>query len=177
MIFLRHPQPDIEANICYGRTDMDIAEIGHLQIEKAVHDTPAITRLVASPARRCRKLALALAARNGIEPVFDERLWEMHMGEFEGLSWDAIDRSKSDEWLSDPLNNKTPGGEAFIDLQKRVLEAVSNYLDDDRMQTAFVCHAGPIRSVQMAWLGLSFKQAFAETPPYATPIRILPTAE
>lgn len=176
MIFLRHPTPDIDLGICYGQTDMDIAEIGHKQIEEAVRSTPKIMRLVASPALRCRKLAMTLAEQNNIEPVFDPRLWEMHMGDFEGIAWNELDRTLSEKWLKDPINNKTPGGEAFVDLQQRVLKVVENYLDDDRMETAFVCHAGPIRSLQMAWQGISFKQAFAQTPAYATPIRILPKA-
>ena len=174
MIFLRHPAPDIDAGICYGQTDMDIAEIGHRQIEKAVNLTPKITRLVASPALRCRKLTLRLGERHGIQPIFDERLWEMNMGAFEGMAWNQLDRTISDKWLQDPVNNPTPSGEAFIEVQQRVLAVVEPYLDDQAMQTAFVCHAGPIRSVQMAWHGITFEEAFSQTPPYAMPIRLLP---
>ncbi|MEM7067298.1 MAG: histidine phosphatase family protein [Pseudomonadota bacterium] len=170
MIFLRHPTPDVEPGTCYGRTDLDIAEIGHQQIEKALEVTPKIKRIMASPALRCRKLAHSLADRDDVEIIFDERLWEMHMGEFEGKLWAQIDRAKSEAWLADPINNPTPGGESFADVQARVLEALM--LAD--LDTAIVCHAGVIRATQMAWEGKSFRQVFDAMPPYAEPVRIFP---
>lgn len=174
MIFLRHPTPDVEPGVIYGRTDLDIAGIGHSQIERALAETPQLTRIIASPALRCRKLAMSLAARDGIEPVFDARLWEMNMGDWEGLKWSDLPRELSDVFLADPVNRPTPGGECFADLQKRVIEVVEAHLDDELQTTGFVCHAGPIRAVQMAWHGISFREAFASTPPYSEPIRILP---
>ncbi len=173
MIFLRHPKPEIDPGICYGRTDLDIAEIGHKQISLAMENTPRITRIIASPALRCRKLALTLGERDQVEVRFDERLWEMHMGEWEGIAWADIDRSLSEKWLEDPINNPTPGGEAFIDVQRRVSAAIEEVMDDDAFQTAIVCHAGPIRATQIDWHGISFKEAFAEVPAYSEPIRLL----
>ncbi|MCB1451998.1 MAG: histidine phosphatase family protein [Nitratireductor sp.] len=168
LIFLRHPTPEVAPGTCYGQTDLDIAAEGHGQIEAALLSTPPVTRILASPARRCRKLALALAQRDSIEPEFDHRLWEMHMGEFEGLLWRDIPRELSEGWLSDPFNNPTPGGESFRQVQERVLDAIANA----DAGTAIVCHAGPIRAVQMAWSGISFAEAFAQTPPYAEPVLV-----
>jgi len=170
MIFLRHPTPDVEPGTCYGRTDLDIAEIGHEQINRALELTPPIKRVMASPALRCRKLALSIAERDQVEVTFDERLWEMHMGDFEGVLWKDIDRKKSEIWLSDPFNMPTPGGESFADVQNRVLEA----LQHADMETAIVCHAGVIRATQMAWEGKTFREVFDVQPPYAEPVRILP---
>ena len=170
MIFLRHPTPDVPTGTCYGQTDLDIAEIGHSQIENAIKVTPEVKRVIASPALRCRKLAISIAARHNLEPTYDERLWEMHMGEFEGKLWAEIDREKSEKWLEDPMNNATPSGESFAQVQARVLEA----LKEADMDTAIVCHAGVIRATQMAWEGLTFKEVFAAMPPYAEPVRIIP---
>jgi len=173
MIFLRHPKPEVDPGICYGRTDLDIAEIGHSQIEEAMKTTPSITRIIASPALRCRKLALTLAEREGLQVRFDERLWEMHMGDWEGIAWKDIDRKMSEHWLEDPVHRPTPNGEAFIDVQKRVGAALGDVMDEEAQTTAIVCHAGPIRATQMAWENLTFQNAFAQTPPYAEPIRVL----
>ena len=169
MIFLRHPTPAVAAGTCYGRSDLDIADIGIQQIETALKITPPFKKLVASPAKRCRQLAERLAARHGLEPIFDERLWEMDMGDWEGLMWKDIDRSLSEAWLKDPFNIPTPNGENFRQVQERVLDAISTHDGE----TAIVCHAGPIRATQMAWQNQSFSQVFAQTPPYAEPIRIL----
>lgn len=172
MIFLRHPVPAVPPGICYGRLDLDIAEEGHAQIERALAATPRFGRIFASPARRCRGLALALAERDGIAVVYDERLWEMHMGEWEGLAWADIPREHAEPWLKDPLNLPTPGGECFADVQRRVIAAFAEA--EAGADTAIVCHAGPIRAVQMAWHGLSFRQAFSSTPPYSEPIELSP---
>ncbi len=115
MIFLPHPTPEVAPGTCYGRLDLDIAEIGFGQIEEALKTTPKAKRILASPALRCRELANRLAERDGITPEFDERLWEMHMGEFEGKLWNEIDRSVSEVWFKDPYNLRTPGGESFRD--------------------------------------------------------------
>ena len=173
MIFLRHPTPDVPKGMCYGRTDLDIAEIGHEQIKRAMDTTPKVTQILASPALRCRKLALTLGQRDGIKPFFDERLWEMNMGEFEGQLWNEIDREKSEVWLKDPFYNPTPGGESFADVQLRVLAA----LEQAHEHTAIVCHAGVIRATQMAWEGKTFKAVFADMPPYAEPIRLKPKGQ
>ncbi len=172
MIFLRHPTPEVEPGICYGRMDLEIAMIGHDQIAEALKSTPKATRIVASPARRCRKLAESLAGRDGLELRFDERLWEMHMGAWEGLAWKDIDQTHSEAWLKDPVNNATPNGESFALLQARVRAAISELNDDQAMTTLVVCHAGPIRATQMDWQCITFSEAFSQTPPYASPIRL-----
>lgn len=170
MIFLRHPTPDVPPGTCYGQTDLDIAHIGHEQIDKAMETTPVVKRILASPALRCRKLAITLAERDGVDIIFDERLWEMNMGEFEGKLWSEIDREVSAEWFKDPFQNRAPGGESFLDVQTRVLEALTHA----DMETAIVCHAGVIRATQMAWENKSFREVFDIMPPYAEPVRIIP---
>ena len=170
MIFLRHPTPDVPPGTCYGQTDLDIAHIGHEQIDKAMETTPVVKRILASPALRCRKLAITLAERDGVDITFDERLWEMNMGEFEGKLWSEIDREVSAEWFKDPFQNRAPGGESFLDVQTRVLEALTHA----DMETAIVCHAGVIRATQMAWENKSFREVFDIMPPYAEPVRIIP---
>ncbi len=177
MIFLRHPVPDIAHGICYGQTDMDIAEEGHAQIRKALAATPPLTRIIASPAKRCRKLAQELADKNNLLLHFDARLWEMNMGDWEGMAWVDIDRDLTTKWLQDAHHNRTPNGECFADVELRVAQSITEVLADknhDQSSTAIVCHASPIRATQMAWEGLSFKQAFGQIPPYATPIVINP---
>jgi len=39
--------------------------------------------------------------------------------------------------------------------------------------TALVCHAGPIRVARMILTGAGFEAVFAETVPYATPVRFV----
>ena len=180
MIFLRHPTPDIAPGVCYGQTDMDIAEEGHAQIEEALATTPPLTHIVASPALRCRKLAQKLAEKNNLTFTTDPRLWEMNMGDWEGIAWKNINIDLTTKWLGDAHHNATPNGESFAQVELRVARCISDILAtglSDQASTAIICHASPIRATQMAWEGLSFKQAFNQAPPYATPIHIVPPSQ
>jgi alpha-ribazole phosphatase len=170
MIFLRHPRPDVPDGTCYGQLDLDIHADGLDQIRRAVRLTPPVRRILSSPALRCRELALTLSAHQDLAPEFDPRLLEMHMGEWEGMLWKDIPLSVSEPWLRDPYNRACPGGECFREVQERVLAALENVSHD----TAIICHAGPIRAVQMAWHGISFSKAFEMSPPYAEPITLHP---
>lgn len=168
MIFLRHPKPAAVAGLCYGRTDLDIAPEGQMQITAALSETPPLRRVIASPALRCRQLAQALAARDGVALQLDDRLWELDMGRWDGMLWDDIPRTESEAWLADPWNLAPPGGETFRAVHARVAEIIR---ETGAADTALVCHAGPIRAARMALDGLSFAAALAEPVPYAQPIR------
>jgi alpha-ribazole phosphatase len=129
---------------------------------------PRVARVVASPARRCRGLAEALAGRDGAPLSFDDRLWEMDFGAWEGMRWDAIRRADSDAWAADPWSIAPPGGETFAAVHGRVAAV----LDAVAPGTAVVCHAGPIRAARMRLEGLSFAAVFAEPVPYAEPLHL-----
>lgn len=167
MIFLRHPKPDAPAGLCYGRTDLDIGPDGAAEIAAAVCETPRLTRVVASPALRCRKLAEALAERDGVELTFDERLWELDMGHWDGLMWDDIPRPESEAWLADPWNLAPPAGETFEAVHARVGAVIGTV----EPGMALVCHAGPIRAARMLLTGATFTEVLAEAVPYAQPLR------
>lgn len=168
MIFLRHPKPAAATGLCYGRTDLDIAPEGEVQIMAALRDAPSVTRVIASPALRCRRLAESLAARDGVTLDLDERLWELDMGHWDGIMWDDIPRSESERWLADPWNLAPPGGETFQAVHARVCEVIR---EAGAAGIALVCHAGPIRAARMTLNGVSFEEALAEPVPYATPIQ------
>jgi len=167
MIFLRHPRPDKASGLCYGRTDLDIGPDGAAEIAWAMEATPKVTRVIASPALRCRRLAEGLAARDGVALRFEPRLWELNFGEWEGLPWAEIGRDKSDLWADDPWRIAPPGGETFAEVHARV----GAVLTEVAPGTALVSHAGPIRVARMILTGVGFEAVFAEAVPYASPIR------
>ncbi len=171
MIFLRHPKPEVPAGLCYGRTDPDIGSDGEAEIARAMEATPRVVRVIASPALRCRRLAEELARRDGAALSFDPRLWELDFGDWEGLPWAEIGRGNSDLWASDPWSIAPPGGETFAEVHARVGEVLVEAVVDSGPGTALVCHAGPIRVARMILTGAGFEAVFAETVPYATPIR------
>ena len=167
MIFLRHPRPQVQPGICYGRMDIDVGPESPAEIAAALASTPPVLRVLASPARRCRALAEGLAARDCVALDLDDRLWEMDFGDWEGMHWDHIRRSDSDEWAGDPWSIAPPGGETFAQVHARVGEALARATAG----TAIVCHAGPIRAARMILTGASFATVFADPVPYAAPVR------
>ncbi|HHW65043.1 MAG TPA: alpha-ribazole phosphatase family protein [Rhodocyclaceae bacterium] len=113
---IRHPRPAVEPGICYGQTDVGLAESA---TEVAVRLRPLLPEsfaLHASPLARARLLAEALGA-----PTLDDRLKEIHFGEWEGRSFTDIG-SAIDDWAADPLGFHAPGGESPREMAARVLQ-------------------------------------------------------
>ncbi len=166
MIFLRHPTPDAPEGLCYGRLDLDLAPGAEAEIAAALRATPRARHVVSSPAKRARILAEALAARDGLEVRFDERLWEYGFGAWEGRLWSELPREETERWMQDMWTRRDHGGDSFEAVHARVEAA----LRDMPEGAVAVCHAGPIRAARMILQGLSFDEVFARKVPYATPI-------
>ena len=166
MILLRHPTPDAPKGLCYGRLDIGVSEKAPQEIAAALAATPRARRIVASPAKRVRPLAEALAERDGLDIAYDERLWEFSFGDWEGRLWPELPRAETEAWMQDMWANRAPGGDSFESFHARVAEALAE-IDEE---TLVVCHAGPVRVARMLFLGQTFREALAEPVPYATPI-------
>lgn len=116
LYLIRHPKPDIDAGICYGRSDIGLAD-DPVACAAALRDRlPATAVVCTSPLRRCLELAQALSAT----PVIDERLVEMDFGAWEMRRWDDIPRREIDAWAADPAGYAPPGGESPSALRARV---------------------------------------------------------
>jgi alpha-ribazole phosphatase len=164
LFLIRHPRPKIEPGVCYGRSDIDLdgepdaaASMG----DRLRPNLPATAPVYSSPLRRCRQLAQQLHAA----PVFDDRLMEMHFGEWELKPWAAISREKMDEWAADSLDFVPPGGESAAQLQARAVGFCTALQLADVTEAVLVTHAGIIKALcghyeRLAaeeWMRLDFK--------------------
>ncbi len=147
---IRHPRADVAAGVCYGRSDVALAEPAATVAARLRPLLPASYALHASPLARARLLALELGA-----PRFDPRLQEMHFGEWELKAFDAIGPAL-DAWAADPLGFRAPGGESAQEMAARVLEWLAE------LRTAkpdgpvvVVAHGGPLRAIAGHLLGLA----------------------
>jgi alpha-ribazole phosphatase len=139
---IRHPRPSVGSGVCYGATDLALAENPELIADTLRKLLPAAAPLYSSPLRRCRALAQCIHP----EPRIDERLRELNFGTWEMRSWEQIDRAALDAWAADPLNFAPPGGESPAELIRRVGDfhtSVSAATDGD---VIVVCHAGTIKA-------------------------------
>lgn len=162
---IRHPRPAVEPGICYGQTDLGLAESATAVAERLRPLLPESFALHASPLARARLLAEALGA-----PTLDDRLREIHFGEWEGRSYADIG-SAIDDWAADPLGFRAPGGESPREMAARVLAWLDDTLPaehppttDTPLPLVIVAHGGPLRAIAghllglhpERWLGLDF---------------------
>lgn len=153
---IRHGQPQVDAGICYGGTDLDVAPQEHERVLAEVKPAlPAGAPVLSSPLRRCRDLAEQLAAALGSGAVeYDKRLMEMHFGAWEMRAWDAIPCKEIDAWAEDLLGYCPPGGETVLQMAERVWLFYAELLRRSDEQVIVVCHAGTIRLLQQCRKGV-----------------------
>jgi alpha-ribazole phosphatase len=111
---VRHPRAAVAAGVCYGRTDLPLADPA--DIASIVAALCGFAGMIwTSPARRCRVVADALGMARE-----DARLLELDFGEWEELRWDEIPRRELDRWAADHCDFAPPGGESGAGLVARV---------------------------------------------------------
>ncbi|RBA23864.1 histidine phosphatase family protein [Herminiimonas fonticola] len=160
LYLVRHPRPIVAANTCYGSTDLEVtAEELALAHASLLPVLPKKAVLFSSPLRRCRELSASLAETLGCQaPTYDERLAEMHFGDWEMRSWDDIPRASVNAWSNDMVAYQPGGGESVLQVAQRV-RAFRDELSGLNIEHAIViCHAGIIRLLAACEHGLSIPE-------------------
>ena len=143
---LRHPPVDRQGR-CIGQTMIETTMPEADAVRFAVDTAPfRPAQLFSSDLPRCAKLADGLAAAWSVPVRTDPRLREMHFGEWEGRTYDAIDADDGPRWRAWCENWRTeapPGGESLDTFVARV----SDWLEEQSPSPgdAIVTHAGVIR--------------------------------
>ena len=143
LILVRHPKPDCEPGICYGRLDL---KCNATSLEDAVvrlHALALTCRVFTSPARRAFDLAKRLCAN----PIADPRLQEMDFGDWEGRRWQDIGREAIEAWQKGFPDSAPPNGESLTAMAARC-ESWLGSLKPDGSPILAVTHGGPIRLIQ-----------------------------
>lgn len=153
LILIRHPQPQAEPGLCYGGTDLPALPGEPERVLAALNAGAVIppgTPVYSSPLRRCAALASLL----GI-PIYDERLRELHFGDWEMRRWNDIPHHDVDAWAADMTHYRPGGGESAADAAQRVLAFRADLLRQPHQAAAIVCHAGTIRLLSAHEPGMS----------------------
>ncbi len=141
----RHPRPRVGARICYGRTDVALAEPAEAGADAVIAAAgESIERIISSPLGRALLVARAVAGRTGAPLHTDDRLAEMDFGAWEGQAWAVLPRAEIDAWAAEPLSYRPGGGESVEQLLRRVRRAWTG-IASSAETTLLVTHAGPIR--------------------------------
>ena len=168
LTLIRHTSLQTSAGICYGQSDVDVAEsfINEVAKTKEKLASMAFNAVYSSPLQRCVKLANAL---NLGEPVLDNRLVELNFGDWELQAWEDIPRDIFDTWAHDYASKAPPNGETFSQLQQRGLSFLEDILakhTDEHI--AVVSHGGMIRALLAHVLNMELKGLFRFTIDYGS---------
>lgn len=161
LFLIRHTAPAVVAGVCYGRTDVPLAESAERDIEAALAPLPKFELVYSSPAQRCVRLASELAKRDGCELVLAPELQELDFGHWEQLPWARIPREHSDPWAADTWNRAPPGGETEQALWTRVATWYRTALPAPVSRCAVVAHGGPLRVLRCLALDVAFEDRWS----------------
>ena len=157
LFFLRHTSLNVEIDVFYGQTDLDVSDRFEEEvklIQKKIKnfniDTNSI-KVYSSPLKRCIKLTNKLTKNY----IVDERIKEMNLGDWEMKKMSSISKKEKLDWENNLLSFKIPNGESNNEFLKRL----KSFLDDIfkfNEDALIVCHAGSINGM----LSLLTKEPF-----------------
>lgn len=127
LILVRHTRPDVAEGLCYGQTDLDVADTFADEAAEVLSALPEVRRVVSSPLRRCRALAQYIADAVDLPLDIDERLMEIDFGAWEGRLWSEVPRKEIDAWAENFLHARPHGGESVAMLRSRVSAALADW--------------------------------------------------
>jgi broad specificity phosphatase PhoE len=153
VLLVRHGETDDNAADRFqGRLDTPLNDRGRAQsaalAEALVGED--LRALYSSPLRRARETAEIVAARLGLEIVFDERLVEADAGDWTGmLAADIIaaDAAAYHDWRGRTPGFRLPGGESVGEQAQRVAAALADVAAGP-LPALVVTHGGCIRAVE-----------------------------
>lgn len=127
-----------------GLGDVPLDETGLRQAQELAEHAAGrgLVALWASPLRRARQTAEAVAAVTGLEIRFDARLVETDTGDWTDRSFEEVraeDPVAFDAWLNGDSAFAFPGGESFQQQGDRVMAAIAE-IEQGPQPALVVCH-------------------------------------
>ncbi|PXY39944.1 alpha-ribazole phosphatase [Flavobacterium cheongpyeongense] len=171
---VRHTETICEKGICYGQSDVEIAEPFDFIFENIVSQLPSEALIFSSPLKRCVILAKYIQKNiNTISYQEDNRLKEMHFGDWELKTWNEIPPEQLNPWMENFVNIRASNGESFVELHERVGDFLSEIKSKkSHLPIIIVTHAGIIRSLLCYHSSLPLKDAFQNKADFGEVIKI-----
>jgi alpha-ribazole phosphatase len=154
---IRHTRPMVEKGLIYGRTDVPLAESFSTDKDHVIKQLPEVFDVVySSPSLRCTRLAEVISAQY----LRDESLYELNFGDWEGQTWDTINRQESETWMNDFVNLSPPKGETMKEMEIRVMNFWNILLKKSFNNVALITHGGVIRILLAHYRSVALKDSF-----------------
>lgn len=165
---IRHAKPDLPHNgkLYYGSTDYPLSEEGIMMARNLSDDLKdlEIEAVFSSDLKRAIDTAeIALAGRfSEVRQV--KGLREIHLGEWEGRSFDEVRSSWNELYEKRGTSFDSvgpPGGESFKDLQRRTVPAFEDILHNNPSGSLLVfAHGGVIWTLMCNYFGFKLNDIF-----------------
>ena len=148
-----------------GQRDLPLSPLGTAQAVSLggtqVFDN--VARIVASDLHRTLATAGFIADPRGLTVEPHAEMREICLGDWEGQTVESIRSEYADEYNKrrhNLENYRTPGGESFSDLGRRVLPVFQELVTETAGDLAIVTHLGVIRVIICRLLGIPLNNLF-----------------
>lgn len=143
---IRHTTPEVEAGICYGQTDLSLAETYPVELQKVRSQISGVfDQIYSSPLKRCAQLAKDLFGEESIH--FEDRIKEFDFGEWEMVPWNQMDRELQEKWKANFIDIPAPGGENLMEMHDRIQAFIKDLNKKQYSRVALVTHSGVMRII------------------------------
>jgi probable phosphoglycerate mutase len=174
-IFLvRHAEPiGIDQQKRYlGQQNPDLSLLGIRQAEKLCQALQGYTvqSVFTSDLLRAVRTAVLIAKDHHCKLEKIKEFREISLGEWEGKTFQEVQAQYPEEYERrgrDIANYRTPGGESFADLQKRVLPAFTKVVEKTKGDLVIVAHAGVNRVILCHLMQRPLEELFTIPQDYA----------
>lgn len=135
--------------------DDGLSEAGRQQAQRTAdlaRDWP-LAKLYSSPLRRALETAQVIARPHGIVPETVDEITEVDVGDWEGRSWDDIEREHPEEYrafMADAGKNPYLNGENLTQLQQRVVPVLDRMMEQNQGSLIAVAAHNVVNRVYLA---------------------------
>jgi len=197
LILVRHGQTEWNRLRRYqGQTDIELNETGIRQAQQAASRlaNERFDAIYSSDLKRAKRTAEIIAEKHDLIEVIHESslLREMHFGDYEGATFDEMDKkfqlifSADPSWRSSGPNVRAPNGESIADMAARIRQFTEEILSQHTIEDTLmiVAHGGPLQTMICHLLGIGIEHwwqiriggasvSIVETYPQGTSIALL----
>ena len=135
---IRHGEVEGHAEKRYnGQNDVALTPKGEAQygmLSMRLQKKP-FTAVYSSDLSRCKYGAELIGAAHQLQPTYDPALRELDLGDWEGRTWDELQASYPDEWISrlqNIVHHQISNGESVQDMADRVISLSDGKIATER---------------------------------------------
>jgi len=164
---LRHGQVDGFGDKRYnGQGDVRLTDLGRQQSAAFAgrFQHQKLSAIYSSDLFRCRVAADQIALLQEAQPEYREELRELHIGDWQGQTWQQLQRDYPDLWqarLDDIVNVSPPSGESLLQMAQRVRPVIKQIISAHvGGEIVIVAHGGVNRVILLDAIGAPLERMF-----------------